>query len=286
MKTQDTSWWRRFRGRDREIDNSTSAPEVGSEISNTASAPQAGSRPRASAGGFNTVYDIFPDIEPSRQRSFFPDLVDDAFWEVVDQARPYTMLCIEALYELYEAIRYVARNRIEGDLVECGAFMGGAVFAAAEWAQRCGMSDRRFFLYDTFCGFPSGTPPETDVQGNVVQMYAHPDYLPVARNLIARSSWPQDRFVFVEGDVATTLTETRPERIALLRLDTDVYDSTRVELEQLYPLLSPGGVLIIDDYGQFRGARRATDEFMAQQASAPLLHRVSYGVRSGIKPMP
>jgi len=281
VTTQGTSWWRRWSHREADAGGqaSTDAPAPAP----SASAPA----PSASQAAFDTVYSVFPDIESTRQRSWFPDLDGEAaFWEVVDQARPYTMLCIEALYELYEAIRYVARNRIGGDLVECGAFMGGAVFAAAEWAQRCGMSDRRFFLYDTFCGFPSGTPPETDVQGNVVQMYAHPNYLPVARNLIARSSWPQDRFVFVEGDVATTLTETRPERIALLRLDTDVYDSTRVELEQLYPLLSPGGVLIIDDYGQFRGARRATDEFMAQQASAPLLHRVSYGVRSGIKPMP
>jgi O-methyltransferase len=69
-----------------------------------------------------------------------------------------------------------------------------------------------------------------------------------------------------------------------LRLDTDDYASTRAELEALYPKLTPGGVLMIDDYGHFRGARRATDEFLEGQPRVPLLHRVSYAVRSGVKP--
>lgn len=93
--------------------------------------------------------------------------------------------------------------------------------------------------------------------------------------MIETSPQPLDRFVFVEGDVAQTVLTTIPETIAMLRLDTDDYASTRVELESLYPRLSAGGVLIIDDYGAFRGARRATDEFVAKQDRAPLLHRVS-----------
>jgi hypothetical protein len=268
-----TGWWRRWRGQE---GHPPSPPPV--PVS-----PAAG---RASSGGFDTVYDIFPDIESQRQRGSFPDIVEDAFWEVVERVRPYTMLTIEALYELHQGVRYVAANAIEGDLVECGVFMGGSVLAAAEWARHYGMSDRRFFLYDTFCGFPDGTPPETDAYGNVVRMYSHPNYLAVARDALARSGWAPERFVFVEGDVTRTLQETRPERIALLRLDTDTYASTRVELETLYPALRPGGVLILDDYGQFLGARQATDEFLAAGGLAPLLHRVSPGVRSGIKPYP
>jgi len=271
MKLGIGRWWRRWRAH-RE------------DAAARASAGAAAPAPRAPDPAFKTVYDIFPAIEDQRRRGSFPDLIDEEFWQIVDRARPYTMLSIEALYDLYQAVRYVAASGIEGDLVECGCFMGGAVFSAAEWAQRFGMADRRFLLYDTFCGFPEGTAPEMDLHGNLVKMYGHPHYLAIARGLVARSSWPQDRFVFVEGDVARTLKETRPERIALLRLDTDVYASTRVELEELYPLLSPGGVLMIDDYGQFRGARRATDEFLARNGPAPLLHRVSSGVRSGIKP--
>lgn len=263
-------WWRRLGGR------SIQAPDI--PPAKPATVPAAG-------GGLRTVYDMFPDIENHRQRGAFPDLIDEAFWQVVDRARPYTMLTIEAMYEVYQAVRHLAQSRVEGDLVECGVFMGGGIFAAAEWALAAGMSARRFFLYDTFCGFPEGTAPETDFQGNVLRMYPHPRFLEIAREVLARSSWPQDRFVFVEGDVARTLQDTRPERIALLRLDTDDYASTRVELERLYPLLSPGGVLMIDDYGHFRGARRATDEYLAGLELAPLMHRASYAVRSGVKPV-
>jgi len=266
----DTGFWRRFRRR-------TAAPAA------PAATPAA--TPAAAAPAFDSVYSIFPDIERLRQRQSYPDLADDeGFWSVVERARPYTMLCVEALYELYQAVRYVAASGVEGDLVECGVFMGGSVFAAAEWAHQAGLAGRRFFLYDTFTGFPAGTPAETDAFGNVVPMYSHPNFLAVARAAVARSSWPADGFVFVEGDVTRTLALTRPERIALLRLDTDVYGSTRAELEQLYPLLTPGGVLMIDDYGSFQGARRATDEFLAGVRPAPLLHRVSQGVRSGLKP--
>ena len=75
----------------------------------------------------------------------------------------------------------------------------GSVFAAAEWAHQAGLAGRRFFLYDTFTGFPVGTPAETDAFGNVVPMYSHPNFLAVARAAVARSSWPADGFVFVEG---------------------------------------------------------------------------------------
>jgi len=270
----DSGFWRRFRRRIA----APATPARAAAVPATTPAP-------AGAQAFDSVYSIFPDIENLRQRPSYPDLADDeSFWSVVERARPYTMLSVEALYELYQAVRYVAASGVEGDLVECGVFMGGSVFAAAEWAHGLGLSGRRIFLYDTFAGFPPGTAAETDAFGNVVPFYSHPNFLAVARELIARSSWPADGFVFVEGDVARTLALTRPERIALLRLDTDVYASTRVELEQLYPLLTPGGVLMIDDYGSFQGARRATDEFLARVRPAPLLHRVSQGVRSGLKP--
>jgi O-methyltransferase len=240
--------------------------------------------PVARGPGLSDVYDMFPEIERHRQRGSFVDLLDEEFWHVVDRARPYTMLTIEALHEIHQAIRYLARSGVPGDLVECGVFMGGGVFAAAEWASAAGLASRRFFLYDTFCGFPDGTAPETDFQGNVLKMYPHPHFRQIAEDVVGRCAWPRDRFVFVEGDVARTLPETRPSRIALLRLDTDDYASTRVELELLYPLLSPGGVIMIDDYGHFRGSRRATDEFLAGLDPQPLLHRVSYAVRSGVKP--
>jgi hypothetical protein len=235
-------------------------------------------------GILETVYDMFPDVEQHRQPGQFPDMVEADFWSVVDAVRPFTMLTIEALYEVFQSVRYVVRSGLPGDLVECGVFLGGAVRAAADWAGAGGLAGRRFYAYDTFCGFPQDTAPETDFMGNVLKMYPHPPFVERVRDVLRGASCPADTFVVVEGDVAQTLRTTRPERIALLRLDTDDYASTRAELEMLYPLLVPGGVLIIDDYGHFQGARRATDEYLGSLAARPLLHRVSYSVRSGIKP--
>jgi hypothetical protein len=79
------------------------------------------------------------------------------------------------------------------------------------------------------------------------------------------------------------LPEHAPEHLALLRLDTDWYESTRHELFTLYPRLSTGGVLIIDDYGHWDGARRAVDEYLEQQESPLLLNRIDYTGRVAIK---
>ena len=90
---------------------------------------------------------------------------------------------------------------------------------------------------------------------------------------------------FVQGDVARTLKDASnlPERISVLRLDTDWYESTRLELETLYPRLSPGGVLILDDYGHWEGARKAVDEYFTNHPR-PLLQYTDYTGRMGVKP--
>jgi O-methyltransferase len=85
----------------------------------------------------------------------------------------------------------------------------------------------------------------------------------------------------VKGKVEDTIPANIPERIALLRLDTDFYRSTRHELEHLYPRLERGGVLIIDDYGAYVGARQATDEYFASRPF--LLNRIDEHVRCGVK---
>ena len=93
-----------------------------------------------------------------------------------------------------------------------------------------------------------------------------------------------DDVVFRQGDVADTLADasTLPEKISLLRLDTDWYESTKIELETLYPRLAKRGILIIDDYGQWAGQKQAVDEFFA--ANSPLLIPVDFGCRIAIKP--
>jgi predicted O-methyltransferase YrrM len=92
--------------------------------------------------------------------------------------------------------------------------------------------------------------------------------------------------VYVKGDVLKTLKDrgNLPKSISILRLDTDWYDSTRIELEVLYPLLTPGGIIIIDDYGHWSGARSAVDEFFSKQEIKPFFSYIDYTGRVGIKP--
>jgi uncharacterized heparinase superfamily protein len=98
------------------------------------------------------------------------------------------------------------------------------------------------------------------------------------------TGYPADRVRLVKGVVAQTIPTAAPASIALLRLDTDFYESTRHELEHLYPRLSSGGVLIIADYGHWQGARQSVDEYFGTLPDAPLLARIDYTGRIAIKP--
>jgi O-methyltransferase len=103
------------------------------------------------------------------------------------------------------------------------------------------------------------------------------------RELVLSTGYPEERLHFVRGAVEETLPRHAPDRLALLRLDTDWYESTRHELENLYPRLSHGGVLLIDDYGHWEGCRRAVDEYFASHAPPVLLNRVDYTARIAVK---
>ena len=94
------------------------------------------------------------------------------------------------------------------------------------------------------------------------------------------------RVEFVQGRVENTLPAAAPPEIALLRLDTDWYESTRHELEHLYPRLVDGGVLIVDDYGYWQGARQAVDEYFGETGEAILLNRIDDTGRIAVKRAP
>jgi hypothetical protein len=105
-------------------------------------------------------------------------------------------------------------------------------------------------------------------------------------NALLSTGYPIDRIYFVKGKVEDTIPLQAPDRISLLRLDTDWYESTKHELVHLYPSLCPGGVLIIDDYGHWQGSRAAVDEYFKDLSIPILLNRIDYTGRIGVKPMP
>lgn len=198
------------------------------------------------------VYSIFPDIdhEPGyRDRNAFPDLQDeDFFWTLVEKYKPYSLIGAARMWNIYESIRYIKAANIPGDIIECGIFLGGSIAFAIETASAIGLTGRTFWVSDTFEGFVNGGESE-DFTGKIVPFTRHPNFRDVAETTINMAANKGNEIKYLVGPVEQTLKELPSENIALARLDTDYYESTFVELNELYPKISKGGVLIIDDYG-------------------------------------
>src|ERR1700730_19341994 len=232
-----------------------------------------------------TVYDVFPDIDEHyqyRKRDDFKDIREVEFWSVYEKYMPFTLLGVARMYDCFESVRYIARAGIAGNFLECGVFMGGCIAAIAEWGVRFGLSNRKYFLCDTFEGF-AGQISETDFRGAEVKFGMFPSTHALVSEVLALTECPPDYFVICKGRVEETLENVKFGGLCLVRLDTDYYESTKHELMQLYPQVTNGGVLIIDDYGHFEGARRATDEFFSDPKNVCKLHRADYSGRRGMK---
>jgi O-methyltransferase len=214
--------------------------------------------------------------------------------EIVHAVQPYTMTSVERIRAAIRAVDSILDRGIAGDVVECGVWRGGSMMAMACVLLRRGATDRTLHLYDTFAGM---TPPTTrDVQFDGVpaahllatssrdaHVWAIATLDDVRRNLES-TGYPPEKMRFVAGPVEETIPRTMPAAISVLRLDTDWYESTRHELVHLYPLLRPGGVLIIDDYGHWRGSREATDEYFRQVDVPPHFEAIDYTGVLAIKP--
>jgi hypothetical protein len=220
--------------------------------------------------------------------------LEPEFRALYEQCREYTMTSWERLYALYKSVQYVVENKIPGDIVECGVWRGGSMKLAAHVLLALGVTDRILFLYDTFEGMTEPDPEvDLDPDGNdatndwleVRRRGVKWSYAPIeeVRDVIAGSGYPMDKVVFVKGPVEDTIPTTVPDRISLLRLDTDWYSSTKHEIEHLYPRLSMQGVLLLDDYGHYQGARRAIDEYFDRAGKRPFLIRIDYSCRAAIK---
>jgi O-methyltransferase len=227
-------------------------------------------------------------------------LVDGADREIIERCLPYTMTGVPRLQSLIDAVRYCVDRRIPGAFAECGVWRGGSVLAMVLTLQQVGLRDRDIHLYDTFEGMTEPTEADTSpvsepaletwkrAQGEGGRPWKElfdPDLFneEKVRETLLSTGYPADRLHVVKGPVDQTLPGSAPRQLALLRLDTDWYESTRHELEHLYPRLADGGVLVVDDYGHWEGARRAVDEYMAASGIRLLMHRIDYTARIAIK---
>ena len=203
------------------------------------------------------------------------------------------MTSVERMYALRDAVRYVVEAKVPGAVVECGVWRGGSSMLAALALLELDADDRELYLYDTFEGMPepssrdaSAAWPDAHAEWAKGQV-ADDNFRCVAaldevRANMTSTGYPDERITYVPGRVEDTIPATAPAEIAILRLDTDWYESTHHELVHLYPRLSPGGVLILDDYGFWQGARQATDEYFGEHGPV-MLTRVDDTGRVAIK---
>lgn len=205
------------------------------------------------------------------------------------------MTSAERVNALVESVRYIVSEGISGDFVECGVWKGGSAMAMSLALQELGEQDRQIFLYDTFAGMSAPSPVDKSIGGSSAQdkfleLKTSDDssdwcFSPLSevKTNVLSVGYPEEKFHFIEGKVEDTIPGSIPDRIALLRLDTDWYESTKHELIHLFPRLSPRGVIIIDDYGHWHGARQAVDEYIAENDIHIFLNRIDNSGRIGIK---
>jgi O-methyltransferase len=235
------------------------------------------------------------DIVKTEKRKSLPIDFDEVHRNIYLKVKDNTMTSPERIYSLIEAVRYISGNRIPGAIVECGVWKGGSMMAVAETLQSLGDNSRQLFLYDTFEGMSepgemdktwAGDPAwnllnkDADKERNLTWAYST---IETVRQGMQTSGYPEEKIQYVRGKVEDTIPAILPSEIALLRLDTDWYESTRHELHHLYPLRKKGGVLILDDYGHWQGARKAVDEYFAAHAQPILLNRIDVTGRIAIK---
>jgi hypothetical protein len=203
--------------------------------------------------------------------------------------KPYTLTPPPRVMALCEAIRHLERAGIAGPIVECGVWRGGSMMAAALTLLELGSTERELHMFDTFTEMPLPDERDTHMSGksgpeffaDVVEGDPVYDLLPLeeVRALLEGTGYPRERLRFVPGLVEDTIPSQAPDEIALLRLDTDWYRSTIHEMRNLYPRIVSGGILIVDDYGEFDGARQAVDEHLAEDGRPVLLNRVDFSCR-------
>jgi len=232
--------------------------------------------------------------EESARAGFDVDLDPQAI-AIIQRSQAYTMTSVARLFALIEAVRYVVRAQIPGDVVECGVWRGGSMMAAALALLECGESVRGLHLFDTYDGMtpPSAKDVAHDGRDAIMLLDASDKNDPLSvwckasiegvKSALSSTGYDPSRMHFIQGKVEETLPHRAPEAIAILRLDTDWYMSTRHELEHLYPRLVRGGVLIIDDYGHWAGCRQAVDEYIKASNLKLLLNRIDYTGRIAVK---
>jgi O-methyltransferase len=184
-----------------------------------------------------------------------------------------TMIGMKRLDNLHNCIRDVLTRNVPGDLIECGAWCGGATIFMRAALFAYNDPERRVWVADSFQGLPPPSPGK--YPADLGDEFFKDQQLAIPVNTVrlnfAQYGLLDDRVKFLVGWFKDTLPQAPIERLSILRVDADMYEGTIQSLESLYSKVSPSGYIIVDDYGSVSGCRRAVDDFRQQQhITAPL----------------
>ena len=202
-----------------------------------------------------------------------------------------------------EALIYCEKNGIMGDYVECGVYTGDHPKLACQTILENNLSHRNIYLFDTYEGLTEPgefdkTLPGSDFymeNESVISTWENHKStygenwceasLDIVKKNVESTGYDKDKLFYIVGDVRETLLleENLPKNISVLRLDTDWYDSTKIEMEKMYDLVSDGGVIIIDDYFLWNGQRKAIDDFLLERKEVKEISKVGNKIGYFIK---
>jgi O-methyltransferase len=215
---------------------------------------------------------------------------------IVRTVLPFTMTPPERILCLIQAIEHLHQERVSGSIVECGVWKGGSMMTAALTLLRLSDCERDLYLFDTFDGMSEPTHRDVDSEGKSASLilleerkdkrnhyWAYSPLEDVKANM-RQTFYPSQKIHYIQGKVEDTLPGAATGDIALLRLDTDWYESTYHELVHLYPRLKSGGILILDDYGFWKGAQQAVDQYFSEIQNPPTLYEIDSIARYATKP--
>lgn len=244
-------------------------------------------------GRINWLYDIILKLGYEKSESKKNIKTYD---DVIRLVKPYTLTGISSIIALVDVVKYVCDNKIPGSIIECGVWKGGSMMVVAKTLLDLKQSDRDLYLFDTFEGMTKPTDKDQKMltsEKAIVQFgkekvsedsstwrKAPLDYV---KKAVYSVGYDKKKIHFIKGKVEDTIPEKAPEEISILRLDTDFYESTRHELVHLFPHISKGGVILIDDYDSWTGAKKAVDEYISNNNIPLLLNRIFKGGRIGVK---
>tara|TARA_Y100000591_G_scaffold291370_1_gene277855 strand:+ start:90 stop:854 length:765 start_codon:yes stop_codon:yes gene_type:complete len=240
-----------------------------------------------------SLYDLKLINVSKQEKKDLPVEINKNIKEFINISNKFSMTGKKRMYLLSQAILNTKNHELEGDFVECGVWRGGNILLFKLLNDFYNL-DKTIYAYDTFDGMTIPEEIDKDHKGkfaskrmesqqkseDIQNIHAFAKIDTVKNNISKYTNLNKIRFV--EGPVEETLMSEKnlPSKISVLRLDTDWYKSTKIELNYLYPRLVKGGVLIIDDYGHFEGARKAVDEYFSGKK---WLHVVDYTCRYIIK---